>query len=185
MIYLMRHGQDDESFIGGWSNVDLIPEGIKSVQETAAWIKDNLNIKRIVCSDVYRALHTAKIVNEYLDVPLEKSEMFREQSKGLLNGMPRDEANLKYGEFLNSVDKYTIYPQGESLEQLYLRIRNTLEDIKRMDDNTLIVTHRGVINMIYYLLLDIPLDMNKTQFGVTPASVHELDVNKNILRKRR
>ena len=31
MIYLMRHGQDDENYIGGWSDVSLIPEGIVQV----------------------------------------------------------------------------------------------------------------------------------------------------------
>lgn len=185
MIYLMRHGQDDESFIGGWSDVNLIPEGINDVRVNAQWIKDNLNIKKIVCSDIYRAYYTASIVNEYLDVPLEKSDMFREQSKGLLNGMPRDQAKIEYGKFLEHVDKSTVYPQGESLEQLYFRIKNILDIVKNMDDNTLIVTHRGVINMFYYLLRDIPLDMNKTQFNVTPASVHELDVNKNVLRRRK
>lgn len=185
MIYLMRHGQDDESFIGGWSNVDLLPEGIDQVEETANWIKNNLRIAKIVCSDVYRAVHTAQIVNSYLNVPVEKSETYREQSKGILNGMPRREASTKYGDFLEHVDKATVYPQGESLEQLYFRIKNSMERIRALEDNTLIVTHRGVINMIYYLLLDIPLDMNKGQFNVTPASVHEFDVNKNILRKVR
>ena len=28
MIYLMRHGQDDENYIGGWSDVSLLSEGI-------------------------------------------------------------------------------------------------------------------------------------------------------------
>ena len=185
MIYLMRHGQDDEAFIGGWSKVDLTPEGILQVQKSALWIKENLNIEKIVCSDVYRACHTAQLVNEYLNVSLEENENLREQSKGLLNGMPRNEAENKYGEFLKYVDKSTIYPQGESLEQLYLRIKIYLEKIKKFSNNTLIVTHRGVINMIYYLLYDIPLDMDKTKFNVTPASVHELDVNKNVLRKVR
>ena len=26
MIYLMRHGLDDENYIGGWSEVDLVEE---------------------------------------------------------------------------------------------------------------------------------------------------------------
>ena len=34
MIYLIRHGLDDEAYIGGWSDVDLISEGIEQVEET-------------------------------------------------------------------------------------------------------------------------------------------------------
>ena len=45
------------------------------------------------------------------------------------------------------------------------------------------VTHRGFINMIYYICNNKELDMNKKQFGVEPASVHEYDfVNKKIRR---
>ena len=31
MIYLLRHGQDDELYIGGWSDVGLIEKGITEV----------------------------------------------------------------------------------------------------------------------------------------------------------
>ena len=44
----MRHGQDDEDYIGGWSDVRLIDEGIEDVKNNAVWIKDNLNIKKII-----------------------------------------------------------------------------------------------------------------------------------------
>ena len=185
MIYLMRHGQDDETFIGGWSNVDLTELGITQVKDASKWISNNLNISEIVCSDVYRALRTASIVNEELEVHLRTDSNLREQSKGLLNGMVKSDAFKLYGELLNNVSQDTIYPQGESLEQLYLRISEYLKVIMSFKDNTLIVTHRGVINMIYYLLNDISLDMNKERFGVTPASIHELDKNKNVLRKVR
>ena len=32
MIYLLRHGLDDESKIGGWSDVSLTEDGIKQVK---------------------------------------------------------------------------------------------------------------------------------------------------------
>ena len=33
MIYLLRHGLDDENYIGGYSDVKLIPEGIEQVKK--------------------------------------------------------------------------------------------------------------------------------------------------------
>ena len=56
MIYLLRHGLDDESFIGGWSDVDLISAGIKQVENTRDYIVDNkLLINNIISSDIKRA----------------------------------------------------------------------------------------------------------------------------------
>ena len=40
MIYLVRHGLDDENYIGGHSSVDLIDEGIIQVNNSALFIKD-------------------------------------------------------------------------------------------------------------------------------------------------
>ena len=51
------------------------------------------------------------------------------------------------------------------------------------EDDTLIVTHRGYINMLYYILNDIPLDMKKERFDVVTASVHEYDKEKNTIRR--
>lgn len=185
MIYLMRHGQDDESFIGGWSDLSLIPEGIVQVNESARWIKDNLNIKFILCSDVKRAVETAQIVSEVLDVSFMETSELREQSKGLLNGVLRTEAEVEYGELLSNVDVDTVYPEGESLRDLYNKILGYIEKIKEMEDDTLLITHRGVINMIYYILYGKELDMNKKQFGVDVASVHELNVSDNTIRRIR
>ena len=64
LIYLMRHGQDDEVYVGGWSKVSLIPEGIEEVKESGIWIRDNLHIEEIICSDVLRAQESAQIVGD-------------------------------------------------------------------------------------------------------------------------
>jgi broad specificity phosphatase PhoE len=74
------------------------------------------------------------------------------------------------------------YPEGESLLELYQRIKSSLEQILSLD-NSLIVTHRGVINMFYYILNEVPLDMNKSQFGVTHASIHELEPKKRKIKR--
>ena len=183
MIYLMRHGQDDETFIGGWSDVLLTEEGIRDVHEVSKWIKSNLSISSIVCSDVKRAIQTAEIVSSYLDIDYSSSDMFREQSKGKLNGMLKSEAMVKYPDYFDKVTPDTIYPNGESLRDLYNKIKKYLDKIMNLEDNTLIITHRGVINMIYYILNEMELDMDKKKFGVETASVHELDVNNRLIKR--
>lgn len=184
MIYLMRHGQDDENYIGGWSNLSLTKEGVDEVKNTAKWIKDNLSIKKIITSDINRAVETANIVNELLNVDILITDKLREQNKGKLNGMLKTEADKKYPDFREGgID--TIYPNGESLIDLYNRIKKYIEEILKFDNDTLIITHRGVINMIYYILNNKELDFDKKQFMVTVNSIHELDQTNKTIKKIR
>ena len=64
MIYLLRHGLDDESKIGGWSDVGLTKEGIKQIKEAKNFITENISFRDIVSSDIKRASESAKIINE-------------------------------------------------------------------------------------------------------------------------
>ena len=45
MIYLLRHGLDNEKYIGGWSDIPLTKEGIYQVVNTASKIKQNNNVQ--------------------------------------------------------------------------------------------------------------------------------------------
>lgn len=69
------------------------------------------------------------------------------------------------------------YPEGESMLDLYKRIKLLLENIDKYD-NSLLITHRGVINMIYVILNGEELTMDKEKYGVEHASIHELDLAK-------
>ncbi len=184
MIYFLRHGQDDETHVGGWSNVSLIPEGIEEIKMSGLWIKDNLKIKKIICSDVKRAVESAEIIGSILDLPIEKNSKLREQNKGLLNGILKEVA---YSDYPGYTDKEitvdTVFPEGESLRDLYNRIDDYLDEILSFEDDTLVVTHRGVINMIYFILNNKELDMNKKQFNVTTASIHELDKDNRVIKR--
>ena len=176
MIYLMRHGRDDEEFLGGWSDNELTEDGVFQVKNAALYmLKSNIKINKIVCSPIKRAYDSAVIVGDLLGVKdIIVDERLKEQNKGKLNGMNKKEANIKYPEYLiDSVE--TIYPEGESLKMLNDRIVDNIELFSEAEDGTLFITHRGVINSIYYYLNKIELDMNKTQFGVGFASIHEVD----------
>ena len=55
--------------------------------------------------------------------------------------------------------------------------------MSKYEDNSLVVTHRGVINVFYYLFNSIPLDMEKKRFNVDHLSIHEVDIDKKIIRR--
>lgn len=183
MIYLIRHGLDDETYIGGWSNGDLIEKGKSEIIASTNFIIDNhLNIERIISSDIKRAVTTSSIINSKLNVPITYTSNLRELNKGNLNGKLKSTANTMYKDILNNNDIHLIYPNGESMIILYNRVIKYLKLIENTD-NTLLVTHRGVINMIYYYFNNIKLDMDKEKFNVTHGSVHEMNIKNKIIER--
>ena len=42
MIYLLRHGLDDENYIGGWSEVDVINEGKMQIYDAAQFLSNKM-----------------------------------------------------------------------------------------------------------------------------------------------
>ncbi len=185
MIYLMRHGEDLPEYVGGWSDAPLTEDGKKEVEEVAKWIKDNLKIKKIITSDVPRAQETAELVDKFLNVEVEVTTILREQDKGDLTGKLRKTLTEEEKELLDFQEIDTEFPNGETLIDLYERIKANFSFFENLEDGTLLITHRAVINMLYYILRDIDLDMNKKQFGATFASVHEYDKDKKKIRKIR
>lgn len=182
MIYLLRHGLDDEKYIGGWSDIDLIEEGRKQIECSRTFLEDNIKIKKIISSDIKRAKTTTEIVNKNLILPIEFDSSLRELDKGDLTGIDKNTLDKKTKEFIKNITIYDKYPNGESMKEFYERIKKLIPKLKKYEDS-LIVTHRGVINMLYYYLNNIMLDMNKEQFDVTHGSIHELDLDKKKIRR--
>lgn len=183
MIYLIRHGLDDETFIGGYSNIGLTEEGKNQIQESSIWLKNNIkNINKIYTSDVKRAIESSEIINKYFNLQIETTKDLRELDKGLLNGMDKKEAFKFYPKYINVTSINKKYPNGESMVDLYKRIKLLLSNIDRYE-NCLLVTHRGVINMIYVLLNNDELTMNKERYNVTHSSIHELDLERKKIRR--
>lgn len=183
MIYLIRHGLDDERYIGGWSDIDLVQEGYKQIEDATQYIMDNkLVISKIISSDIIRARTTSNIINNRVNIDIEYSDELRELDKGDYTGLLKDKLSKEELERINKFSINDKYPRGEAMIDLYRRMKIYLDKLKSVD-NILIVTHRGVINMLYYLLLDIDLDMDKEKFGVTHASIHEMDIQKKVIRR--
>lgn len=177
MIYLIRHGLDDERFIGGHSNASLTAKGIEQVKQATDFITENkLKINRIYTSDIKRAIETTEIINSKLKVEIIKAKYLRELDKGELTGKKKTH-NYKEVEEINKR-----YPNGESMLDLYKRIKTNLPKILQ-ENNSLIVTHRGVINMIYYLLNNEEITLDKEKWNVTHASIHEYNPQLRLIKR--
>ena len=91
MIYLLRHGLDNEDYIGGYSDIDLIDLGVKQVKKSSLFIRNNLEIDNIISSDIKRCVSTSKIVRDsyYKHLPIYLDSSLRELDKGILTGRER------------------------------------------------------------------------------------------------
>ena len=89
MIYLLRHGLDDETRIGGHSDVSLTKEGIKGVCDALRFIK-TLEFEKIISSDVKRCKQTTEIINKELNKEVIYTDKLREQDKGDYTGLSKE-----------------------------------------------------------------------------------------------
>ena len=154
MIYLIRHGADDDTRLGGWSDAGLSPIGIEQVQSTSEKISSgDYNIQRIFSSDLPRAKETAAIIAEQLKLHVVLLEEFRETNNGDLAGISKTEFQADYpGLYYSFLDWDQRYPHGESPAMFFNRIKTVWLSLKHetngLTGNTLLVTHGGVIDVI-------------------------------------
>lgn len=184
-LIFVRHGKDDDRYRGGWSNLDLIPEGVEQSKQLAKHLKDNnhtYQIAHIVSSDLTRTLTTANIISCELGLPIQKETQIRETNNGDLAGLLNDTALKQYpGLFFSSLGMDEAYPNGESPNDFYLRVKKWFSDFtsnyRNVKGNILVVTHGGVINVVYHLVKGIEWSNKSRAFKVGNCSVHVLNID--------
>ena len=178
MIYLMRHGADPSDRYGGWSSYGLTLKGKEQVHTAKAQLC-NKGIVEIYSSDLVRAKETAEIVADELSLGITYLPQFRESNNGLLAGMLKTEALEKYpGIYWNALDWPQTWPEGESPEQFFRRIKSAWYEFKKqaVNKNVLLVSHGGVMNIILCLENGIPYTNKETHFQIKDAEIVQIDV---------
>ena len=157
MIWLLRHGADDDTRLGGWSDAGLSPIGIDQVRQVSERISScDYHIQHVFSSDLPRAKETAEIIAEKLGLSVKMLKEFRETNNGDLAGISKAEFQRNYpGLFFSSLEWNQLYPNGESPALFFTRIKNAWQSFKSevsaLSGNTLLVTHGGVIDVILCL----------------------------------
>lgn len=184
-LIFVRHGKDDNRYRGGWSNLDLIPEGMEQAKQLAQYLKDNNQdylITHIISSDLSRTMSTAHFISSELGLPIQKEFRIREIDNGDLAGMLNDTALEKYpGLFFSSLKMDETYPNGESPLDFYMRINMWFSEFssncRNIKGNILIVTHGGVINVVYHLIKGIEWNNKNPAFKAGNCSIHILNMD--------
>ena len=154
ICYLVRHGRDDDTVRGGWSQQPLTDEGKAQADELAGFVqRSDLGIKHIYSSDLLRAMQTAQSVSDKLHLSIIPMQVFREVNNGDLAGMKNELAGKMYpGLYWNTLGWEQRYPGGESPRDFYERVSTAWYAFQKVvleqNENVLLVTHGGVINVI-------------------------------------
>ena len=159
-IYLIRHGQttgDVEDRYGGAYDDELSDKGITQAHELTNKLS-NSGIQILFCSPLKRAQQTAQILKVNLDCEIRTIEDLRERNKnGILTGMTKNEAKIKYPEFVEKLKDYRSQIQGaESQDDFVERIKKAFKKVTNTKNYTTIgiVTHGGPIWAIFSDILN-------------------------------
>ena len=94
MLYLIRHGEEDQTVRGGWSHSGLTDTGVLQAERLAESILMNtaMHVHRIFSSDLPRAVQNAERLAQALSLPVTAAPQFREINNGLLADMEHVQA---------------------------------------------------------------------------------------------
>ena len=182
-LLFVRHGKDSDQHRGGWSQLDLLPEGKREAKTLADYLvqhKEDYHFTKMITSDLKRAETTATILAETPQLPLEKESSLRETNNGDLAGMLNSEADQKFPRlYFRSLAMDKHYPNGESPREFYQRIKTWFElflkENHNSDEMQIVVTHGGVINIIYHLVNQIEWTNKSNLFHVKHCSISILN----------
>ena len=163
-LILIRHGEtfwNREHRIQGHLDSALTPEGIAQAQACAKRLEGE-QIDAVVASDLGRVQHTAKILINGRALPVNLDAYLRERSFGAGEGMTYADMDAKYPQMFSTtglVDAEFTLPDGESRATFHQRVKACIEAIAvaHAGKRVLVVTHGGVLGVIYRWLNDLPI----------------------------
>jgi len=160
-LYFIRHGESEANLqhvISNYgSSLGLTERGRQQVRELAERLSD-LPISTMYSSPVLRAMDTADILYQVLDLPYRVHEALREYFCGVLEGKSDDESwrlHRHYYEEWTLRHSYESKPEdGESFVDIQKRFVPFIESFKRDDDeDVLLVGHGGLFHLMLPLVL--------------------------------
>ncbi|MHB8204870.1 MAG: alpha-ribazole phosphatase [Desulfomonilaceae bacterium] len=162
-IYLLRHGEIDQSYRGRFVGQTDLPLTDTGEFQARFWENElsGEQFGAIYCSDLARSQNTARIIAALREISIEVTPELREINLGEWDGLPvsdiksyfPDEWRMR-GENLESYRP----PGGESFSDLASRVVPVFGSIvKNAVGNLLIVAHAGVNRVILCHALGMPL----------------------------
>ena len=159
-LYFVRHGETGHNAAGltmGQMDIPLNAKGEAQAAQTAAWLRRH-PIRRIVSSDLGRAMATAAPLASALGLAVVPEPRLRELSFGIFEGHAIADCERENPEIVarwRSGDFDFAPPGGETRRSLMVRTRRVLADLLASEEEHIAVfTHGGTLNALHTHLVE-------------------------------
>lgn len=163
----LRHGESIGNAEGkhqGQADFELTEKGRAQARALAdRWLMEKRGFNSAVSSPLMRARETAEMVCGALKIPVVYDPLWMERDNGLLAGLHPDEAMTLFPRPPFVHPYLAIGETGESQWELYLRAGRAVQSLFNHPPGTyLIISHGGILNMVFYAILGIAPQANFT-----------------------
>lgn len=180
-LLLIRHGESEADLLGvheGRADFPLTELGRSQAKKLAAYLKHSLNPEKIIASPLKRAHGTARILQEETGADFEIEQLLMEFNNGVIAGMPREEAAVKYPLPPGGRPAHIPIEGGES--ELEFRFRAEMVLSKILTDykeakRVAIVSHGGMISKLLEAFMNMPAS-NEFVFPTGDTGLHLLEI---------
>lgn len=162
-LWLVRHGETDANVAGvfcGHAPAVLTARGVEQAR-TLHSLLQGVAFDQVLCSELERARHTARLVLDGADVPVETTSLLNEMFFG--DWEMRHHRNLAEEDVKNWAAwcadwENTVPPGGEGFQDFSARVSDFIALLMQHGEreNVLIVSHQGVLSLLIALLLKMP-----------------------------
>lgn len=182
-IYLVRHGQKMEND-KNHELLELTDRGFIQADIVGKRLK-GYNIGKMYSSNMKRAIQTAEIINNHLNVEIIVSNDIREIHMGACDTEGWAYLRQNYPDFIEEYNKHetdlSYPPDGECGEDVWNRASKLIDKIVNSElENVVVVTHGGVIRSILCGILQLN-QARRFCLGTPPenCSISIVKYNKN------
>ena len=182
MIYLVRHGESEANInkkFCGITDVELSGTGIKQAINAGEKLKEE-TIHNIFSSPLRRAQNTAEIIAGIIGFNKNNiiiENCITEVNFGIFENLTWEEIETQYADeierWMKFKHKYK-FPKGEGYDDIIERISDFIDNVP---DNSLIVTHFGVIQSML-LYLNIVDDSSLWSYNISNCDIVVLNSKK-------
>jgi len=158
-IFFIRHGEtvfNVEKRIQGHSPTPLNAKGIKQAKDVASFFK-NKQVDKLYTSHLVRACQTAAELEKVVGKKAILAKDWAERSEGFLEGLTEEELLQKHPTVRDEwrIQGFNWKPEGgESINELFVRVKRGFEELVRSNEGTIIVvSHGGPIRALRMLLV--------------------------------
>ena len=183
-LTVIRHGQTRwnlEARQQGQLDNELIELGVRQAQAIADTL-DNNRFEALYSSDLSRAVQTAEIIAQKVNLKVLTDSRLREWHLGILQGLTFPEFQQKYHrEYVRfqSGDPDYIIPGGESVRQRHQRCITCANELAQQHPGKqiIIITHGRILDSFLINTLDLPLTTTRNYSNIN-ASINIFTISK-------